>query len=195
MNKLLLVPLLAALAAAPAWAETGSRATAELTPAPQSEGLRDLIEVHGERNPAAVIARDALYGGLAGLLIGAGVGLLEGNNLGRDIAIGAGAGLLVGGIFGAVDAVFTASLTELEAAGLRAEAAQSIALGKSLEAAEEELVRAATAGAGILTYGTDPAADVRATTVEEDARRLRVGFAAPSGEGRLELRLAGRFIR
>lgn len=104
MNKLLLVPLLAALAAAPAWADTGSRATAELTPAPQSEGLRDLIEVHGERNPAAVIARDALYGGLAGLLIGAGVGLLEGNNLGRDIAIGAGAGLLVGGIFGAVDA-------------------------------------------------------------------------------------------
>jgi UDP-N-acetylmuramoyl-L-alanyl-D-glutamate--2,6-diaminopimelate ligase len=49
------------------------------------------------------------------------------------------------------------------------------------------------AGAEILTYGTDPAADVRATAVEEDARRLRVGFAARSGEGRLELRLAGRF--
>ena len=100
MNKLLLVPLLAALVAAPAWADTGSRATAELTPAPQSEGFRDLIEVHGERNPAAIIARDALYGGLAGLLIGFGVGLLEGNNLGRDIAIGAGAGLITEGVIG-----------------------------------------------------------------------------------------------
>jgi UDP-N-acetylmuramoyl-L-alanyl-D-glutamate--2,6-diaminopimelate ligase len=49
------------------------------------------------------------------------------------------------------------------------------------------------AGARILTYGTDPGADVRATTVEEDAHRLRVGYAAPSGESRLELRLAGRF--
>ena len=40
------------------------------------------------------------------------------------------------------------------------------------------------AGATVLTYGTDPAADVRATAVEEDARRLRVGYAAASaGEG------------
>ena len=49
------------------------------------------------------------------------------------------------------------------------------------------------AGALVLTYGTDPAADVRATGVEEDASRLRVRFAAPSGAGTLELRLAGRF--
>ena len=58
--------------------------------------------------------------------------------------------------FGGVDAVFNASLTELEAAGLRAEAAQSIALGKSFEAAEEELMRAASGGAEILTFD-DPA--------------------------------------
>ena len=49
------------------------------------------------------------------------------------------------------------------------------------------------AGAAVLTYGTDPTADVRATAVEEDASRLRIRFAAPSGEGTLELRLAGRF--
>ncbi|MBA2720949.1 MAG: UDP-N-acetylmuramoyl-L-alanyl-D-glutamate--2,6-diaminopimelate ligase [Chloroflexi bacterium] len=49
------------------------------------------------------------------------------------------------------------------------------------------------AGARILTYGTDAAADVRATHVEEDARRLRVDFLAPSGPGRVDLRLAGRF--
>jgi UDP-N-acetylmuramoyl-L-alanyl-D-glutamate--2,6-diaminopimelate ligase len=49
------------------------------------------------------------------------------------------------------------------------------------------------AGARIVTYGTDPAADVRATHVEEDAHRLRIGFVAPSGEGSVDLRLAGRF--
>jgi UDP-N-acetylmuramoyl-L-alanyl-D-glutamate--2,6-diaminopimelate ligase len=49
------------------------------------------------------------------------------------------------------------------------------------------------AGARIVTYGTDPAADVRATRSEEDASRLRIAFDAPSGSARLELRLAGRF--
>jgi UDP-N-acetylmuramoyl-L-alanyl-D-glutamate--2,6-diaminopimelate ligase len=49
------------------------------------------------------------------------------------------------------------------------------------------------AGARILTYGTDPAADIRATRSEEDARRLRIRYEAPSGPASLELRLAGRF--
>ena len=49
------------------------------------------------------------------------------------------------------------------------------------------------AGARVLTYGTDPAADVRATHVEEDARRLRIVVAAPSGDGSVDLQLAGRF--
>jgi DNA processing protein len=53
--------------------------------------------------------------------------------------------------FGSTKAVFTASLTELEAAGLPAVAAQSIALGKSAEQAQEEMVRAASVGAQILT--------------------------------------------
>lgn len=52
--------------------------------------------------------------------------------------------------FGGIENVFRASLTELEAAGLQAHSAQSIATGKSLEMAQEELVRAATAGAQIL---------------------------------------------
>lgn len=52
---------------------------------------------------------------------------------------------------GSITAVFSASLTELEAAGLPAESAQSIALGRSLAAAEEELVRAASAGAALVT--------------------------------------------
>ena len=49
------------------------------------------------------------------------------------------------------------------------------------------------AGARVLTYGTDPAADVRATRVEEDARRLRIAYTAPSGSATVELQLVGRF--
>ena len=49
------------------------------------------------------------------------------------------------------------------------------------------------AGARVVTYGTDPAADVRATRVEEDANGLRISVVAPSGTGSLALRLTGRF--
>lgn len=49
------------------------------------------------------------------------------------------------------------------------------------------------AGARTVTYGTDQAADVRATRVEEDARRLRVEYVAATGPAALDLRLAGRF--
>jgi UDP-N-acetylmuramoyl-L-alanyl-D-glutamate--2,6-diaminopimelate ligase len=49
------------------------------------------------------------------------------------------------------------------------------------------------AGARIVTYGTAAGADVRATRVEEDARRLRIGYDAPGGPGSLDLHLAGRF--
>ena len=49
------------------------------------------------------------------------------------------------------------------------------------------------AGARILTYGTDPGADVRATRVEEDARRLRIAYDAPSGAATVDLQLVGRF--
>ena len=58
--------------------------------------------------------------------------------------------------FQSVGNVFHASLTELEAAGLPAPAAQAIGTGKSIESAEQELVRAATAGAHIITPD-DPA--------------------------------------
>ena len=58
--------------------------------------------------------------------------------------------------FGSVEQVFHASLTSLEAAGIPAAAAQSLATGKSLELAEEELVRARSAGVKIVTLD-DPA--------------------------------------
>ena len=49
------------------------------------------------------------------------------------------------------------------------------------------------AGARILTYGTDPAADIRATRIEEDQHRLRVVYDAPSGAATVDLKLVGRF--
>jgi len=49
------------------------------------------------------------------------------------------------------------------------------------------------AGAHIVTYGTDASADVKATRVEEDQRRLRIAYDAPSGSGTVDLRLVGRF--
>jgi DNA processing protein len=57
--------------------------------------------------------------------------------------------------FGSTDAVFRASLTELEAIGLMTAAAQAIALGKSAQQAHDEVARAAAVGAAIVTLG-DP---------------------------------------
>jgi DNA processing protein len=53
--------------------------------------------------------------------------------------------------FGGVAGVFRASLTELEAAGLRAAPAQSIFTGKSLDLAQQEMVKAADAKADVVT--------------------------------------------
>jgi DNA processing protein len=58
--------------------------------------------------------------------------------------------------FGSIQGVFRATLTELEAAGLRAVSAQSLATGQSAELAQEELGRAGTAGAHIVVMD-DPA--------------------------------------
>lgn len=75
--------------------------------------------------------------------------------------------------FGGVDRVFHASLTELEASGLPAVSAQAIALGKSLEDAGEELVRASTAGAHVLTLD-DPAYPERLREIYDPPTALYV---------------------
>lgn len=54
--------------------------------------------------------------------------------------------------FGGVERVFVASLTELEAAGLPAASAHSIALGKSYACAEEEFMKARDVGAEIISF-------------------------------------------
>jgi DNA processing protein len=53
--------------------------------------------------------------------------------------------------FGSAEAVFHASLTELEGAGIQAVSAQSIGTGKSAELAREEIAHAAEAGVTVLT--------------------------------------------
>ena len=55
------------------------------------------------------------------------------------------------------------------------------------------LAAAREAGARIVTYGRNPAADVRAAAVDEDARRLHVDVATPRWRGAVDLRLAGSF--
>lgn len=54
--------------------------------------------------------------------------------------------------FGRIERVFVASLTELEAAGLPAASAQSIARGKSFSLAEEEFLKSRDAGAELVSF-------------------------------------------
>jgi DNA processing protein len=57
--------------------------------------------------------------------------------------------------FDGPEAVFRASLTELEATGMQAVSAQSIATGKSAESAREEMARAAAEGVTLLSCEDD----------------------------------------
>ncbi len=57
--------------------------------------------------------------------------------------------------FGTAERVFQASLTELEATGMRAVSAQALATGKSMELAQDELAKAARASARIIAL-SDP---------------------------------------
>jgi hypothetical protein len=103
-KRLAIAAAAAGLIASPAFAaNTPSARPLDLTLQEQTLHA-DVVTVETGRPVAAVIATDALYGGLAGVAIGAGVALINGNNYGRDIAIGAGIGLIAGGVVGAVDA-------------------------------------------------------------------------------------------
>jgi hypothetical protein len=64
------------------------------------------IETHHDtRTDIAIVATDALYGGIAGTLVGGGIALInQGNNWGRDLMIGAGIGILVGAGYGVYEA-------------------------------------------------------------------------------------------
>jgi len=110
LKTVFMAPVAALLMAGTASAGTlQTLSIAEHTRTADEQLAAEVVEVSARRSPVAVIAQDALYGGLAGLAIGAGVSLIDGsNNWGRNLAVGAGIGLLVGGVFGAVDAAANA---------------------------------------------------------------------------------------
>ncbi len=73
--------------------------------------------------------------------------------LSQTPGIGAGRGRKLVNHFGTIDRIFAAPLTELEAAGLPAAAAQSLGLGKSLELAAAEYDRIREMGAELVVLG------------------------------------------
>ncbi len=75
--------------------------------------------------------------------------------------------------FGSADAVFRASLTELESTGIQAVSAQSLATGKSAELAREEFARAAAADIVMVSLD-DPSYPPRLKEIYDPPLVLRV---------------------
>jgi hypothetical protein len=66
-----------------------------------------VVERREKPNPLGTVAMDAGYGGVAGLLVGGGVALVQqGDDWGRDLMVGAGIGLIVGAAVGVAHAVY-----------------------------------------------------------------------------------------
>ena len=75
--------------------------------------------------------------------------------------------------FGSAEAVFRASLTELESTGIQVVSAQSLATGKSAELAREEIARAAAADVTMLSMD-DPSYPPRLKEIYDPPLILRV---------------------
>jgi DNA processing protein len=75
--------------------------------------------------------------------------------------------------FGSPEAVFRASLTELESTGIQAVSAQSLATGKSSELAREEIARATAADAAVISMD-DPSYPPRLKEIYDPPLILRV---------------------
>ena len=75
---------------------------------------------------------------------------LEWLALAQTPGLGTTRGRRLAEFFGGIDAVFQASLTELEATGMQAASAQSLGTGRSMELAQDEWARAVAAGVTIV---------------------------------------------
>ncbi|MFL5263038.1 MAG: hypothetical protein ACJ79L_11625 [Anaeromyxobacteraceae bacterium] len=103
-RKSLVAVLLAALTGAPAAARADAAPPPDLS-LTDGDLAAPLAQIAGTSDSGTgTIFTSALYGGLAGALVGGAVGLIENGNYGRDIAIGAGAGVLIGAALGAANA-------------------------------------------------------------------------------------------
>ncbi|HYS80052.1 MAG TPA: hypothetical protein VEM76_05050 [Anaeromyxobacteraceae bacterium] len=89
-------------AAPPGFEPTSGAVLPALPPALAPRG-RDALGATDASGGSTILV-SALYGGLAGAVVGVGVGLLEQGNYGRDLAVGTGAGVLIGGALGAARA-------------------------------------------------------------------------------------------
>jgi hypothetical protein len=70
----------------------------------QPNGIPQVEAVPSGRSAVAIVATDAIYGGVAGGVIGGGVTLIDqGRYWARDLMIGAGVGVLVGAAYGAFE--------------------------------------------------------------------------------------------
>jgi hypothetical protein len=96
---------IAALLAPPALADTAQpepSAAVDLEASAPEVGALYQVAAPDQAGTSRIFT-SALYGGLAGALVGGAVALIEGGNYGRDIAIGAGVGILVGAALGAAN--------------------------------------------------------------------------------------------
>ncbi len=72
-------------------------------PPPRTEGgdVGGVAAAPTGRSAVAIIATDAVYGGVAGAVIGSGITLIDqGNNWARNLMVGAGVGILAGAVYG-----------------------------------------------------------------------------------------------
>jgi len=72
-------------------------------PPPRTEGgdVSGVAAAPSGRSAVAIIATDAVYGGVAGAVIGSGITLIDqGNNWARNLMVGAGVGILAGAAYG-----------------------------------------------------------------------------------------------
>lgn len=113
-------------AALPALAQSStatSESQATPPPPPSHVAVDDApaVEVASPtRAPAAVVATDGIYGGLAGVLVGGGVTLIDqGNHWDRNLMVGAGVGLVAGVAYGIYEVVSAPHPSGLRAAADR----------------------------------------------------------------------------
>jgi hypothetical protein len=88
------------------------------------------------RSAVKIIAVDALYGGVAGGLVGGGVTLIDqGNNWARDVMVGAGIGVLVGAAYGVFESATQPTTTTRAIADRNPAASDSIGVAPAQYAA------------------------------------------------------------
>jgi hypothetical protein len=75
------------------------------TTARTDESMSGVSTIPSGRSAVAIIATDALYGGVAGTLIGGGITLIDqGDHWARNLMVGAGIGILAGAGYGVYEA-------------------------------------------------------------------------------------------